>query len=142
MLSRKEYIAICETCEKRKFDKGKGLVCSLTGEHANFEQFCADYKVDELAKKRTERVHAHSGKSRDALSVKAKNGLYIGIAAVIAGVVFMIISFSINRISFGGIGLIIGGLIKISITEKSKPVRMDRKIESNAKNDEDPYEVY
>lgn len=46
---REMYLAICQTCLKSKFDRKKGLVCTLTNEHANFNlnSTCPDYDIDE-----------------------------------------------------------------------------------------------
>lgn len=46
---RKKYLAICQTCTKSKFDRTKGLICSLTNEHATFNlnNDCPDYATNE-----------------------------------------------------------------------------------------------
>jgi hypothetical protein len=46
---RESYLAICQTCSKSKFDRKKGLVCSLTNAHANFDlnSICPSYENDE-----------------------------------------------------------------------------------------------
>ncbi|MGN0187821.1 MAG: hypothetical protein ACI392_08790 [Paludibacteraceae bacterium] len=46
-MTREEYVAICRNCKLRKFDAHKGIVCSLTGEHASFADECENYKEDE-----------------------------------------------------------------------------------------------
>lgn len=45
-MTREEYVAICQKCQLRKRDSHKGIVCSLTGEHADFVGTCANYSED------------------------------------------------------------------------------------------------
>ena len=46
---REMYLEICQTCSKSKFDRQKGLVCTLTNVKANFDLniSCPDYVNDE-----------------------------------------------------------------------------------------------
>ncbi|MFT5819487.1 MAG: hypothetical protein ACI8ZM_000711 [Crocinitomix sp.] len=46
---RQMYLEICQTCTKSKFDRQKGLVCSLTNTQANFDlnKSCPDYLQDD-----------------------------------------------------------------------------------------------
>lgn len=47
--AREMYLEICQTCTKSKFDRRKGLVCTLTEEQAKFDldKSCPDYLKDE-----------------------------------------------------------------------------------------------
>jgi hypothetical protein len=42
-----ERLEFCKICEKRKFDKNIGLICSLTEAKPEFEEKCTDIKIDE-----------------------------------------------------------------------------------------------
>lgn len=45
-MTREEQLFFCNTCLNRKMDMRQGLVCSLTGEKATFQNECPDYKRD------------------------------------------------------------------------------------------------
>ena len=47
MLTREERLRVCAICKNRKIDLKKGLVCSLTDEHASFEGECNNYIHDQ-----------------------------------------------------------------------------------------------
>lgn len=54
MMTREEYIKICNTCANRGFDPSQGVVCGLNGELPAFEDNCADYQMSEEEKIRLE----------------------------------------------------------------------------------------
>lgn len=47
MMTRQEQLKYCSTCQLKKFNPQKGIICSLTDDIANFEDTCPDYLVDE-----------------------------------------------------------------------------------------------
>lgn len=49
-MNRLEQLVFCKKCTNRKMDLQQGLVCSLTGEKANFNNECPDFKLDESVK--------------------------------------------------------------------------------------------
>jgi hypothetical protein len=44
MMTLEERFKICKTCDNRKVDYEKGVVCQLTNEKPDFEETCVDYK--------------------------------------------------------------------------------------------------
>lgn len=46
-LTREQHLELCKQCTQRKFDLDKGIICSLTGEIADFEDTCEAYKEDQ-----------------------------------------------------------------------------------------------
>lgn len=50
-MTREEQIKYCRCCNHRKSTKEHGLVCSLTGAQAQFEDGCCDFDADEIAMK-------------------------------------------------------------------------------------------
>lgn len=48
-MTREQHLQFCKLCTKRKFNPQVGIVCSLTGEIANFEEECKDYEEDQSA---------------------------------------------------------------------------------------------
>jgi len=46
-MTRDQQLTFCKKCINRKMNFQQGLVCSLTGEKATFENECADFKLDE-----------------------------------------------------------------------------------------------
>ncbi len=49
-MTRLEQLAFCKKCTNRKMDVQQGLICSLTGEKANFDQECPDFNLDPTVK--------------------------------------------------------------------------------------------
>ena len=49
-MTREEQLIFCKKCTNRKMDMQQGLICSLTGEKANFEIECPDFNLDESVK--------------------------------------------------------------------------------------------
>jgi hypothetical protein len=46
-MTREEQVAFCERCLNREMDLKQGLICSLSGEKATFQNKCMDFKFDE-----------------------------------------------------------------------------------------------
>ena len=49
-MTRKEQLAFCKRCTNRKMDMQQGLICSLSGEGANFSGECPDFNLDPTVK--------------------------------------------------------------------------------------------
>ncbi|WP_321515645.1 hypothetical protein [Marinifilum fragile] len=45
-MTREEQLVLCKQCTNRKMDLQQGLVCTLTNEHANFENECSNFSAD------------------------------------------------------------------------------------------------
>ena len=45
-----EQLFFCKKCLNRKMDMKQGLICSLTGDKAEFQNECSDFKYDETVK--------------------------------------------------------------------------------------------
>lgn len=45
-MTREEQLKFCVKCLNRKHDLKQGIICSLTGQKAAFENECADFKLD------------------------------------------------------------------------------------------------
>ncbi len=45
-MERSEQVKICQQCKNRKMDLGKGLLCGLTNQFADFEETCPDFVDD------------------------------------------------------------------------------------------------
>lgn len=46
-MNREAQLTYCKKCNNRKLDLKQGLICSLTGEKANFEETCPSFSLDE-----------------------------------------------------------------------------------------------
>jgi len=49
-MTREEQLVFCKKCTNRKMDMQRGLICSLTGEQANFTDECPDFNLDSTVK--------------------------------------------------------------------------------------------
>ncbi|WP_462251102.1 DUF4328 domain-containing protein [Ekhidna sp.] len=45
-MTREEHLRFCKVCKNKKFDRDKGIVCSLTNEIADFENECPNFLAD------------------------------------------------------------------------------------------------
>jgi len=150
-LSRKDYVAICQTCVKREFDKNKGVVCSLTKAHADFDITCDSFERDPLAEKRIERMEKHKEEmSQRSLSTgtgfaferKAMNsGIGGGILMIVGGLVWLIGGLAAGYVFFYPFFLIIGGVIVLikGVIEKGK--KMNKADTSGILDDKEDLEI-
>lgn len=46
-MTREEHLVYCKKCVNRKMDLKQGLICNITGEKANFDPECENFKRDE-----------------------------------------------------------------------------------------------
>ena len=51
-MNREHHLKYCTICHNRTMDMKRGLVCSLTGELANFQNECIDYVNDKAEEDR------------------------------------------------------------------------------------------
>lgn len=159
VLTRSEYVKICQSCQKSSFDSKKGVVCSLTNEHANFEGTCPDYSADEKSIKRAERVekmyeeenissvynqpsHNPSSTYKNSSSKTVWNKGFIGgLLMLIGGIVWIVVGLAINRIFFYPIFLIIAGIVSMTKAGNQKVQEMKKPDKSEILDDPDDLEI-
>ena len=111
-LTRSEYVEICSECKKRAFDKKLGLICSLTGQHAVFENSCPNYELDPNAVKQSDRI---KGKQPNPIKTKkspvTKIFFILGIILFLGSTATLIWALSIGFFSWGLLMLIFLGII-------------------------------
>ena len=90
-MTREERIAICKTCENKRFNAEKGMVCSLTNEHADFLTTCADYVVSQEAIEQQKKDIAHAE--------KVKKGKQILKKIILGYLCFVVLSVIVNIIA-------------------------------------------
>lgn len=73
-MTREEQLKYCQCCRNRKSTTSKGLVCSLTGEQASFEDGCKDFDEDPI----TTKEHFYSDEEK-------KNSRYASIETLVVG---------------------------------------------------------
>lgn len=95
-MNREEQLVFCKICNKREFSRQQGIVCSLTGERADFMLECPDFEEDQ----------AHVSKYATTVKVSSMDAL-----AVKGGVRF--VNYLIDRIVLFGLTLGTGMLIGI-----------------------------
>ncbi len=49
-MTRKEHLEFCKKCVNRRFDSNQGLICSISGKIADFDQTCISFSLDESVK--------------------------------------------------------------------------------------------
>ncbi len=93
-MTRQEYLEHCLICTKREHTMKKGIVCSLTMEHADFENKCENFEKDreaELAEMARKMAFTGDHKSGDSLNYEKNKdqGVLIIFASVILSVVLL-----------------------------------------------------
>lgn len=92
MLSEKERLSYCKTCQKRTFDTTIGLVCSLTNAKPTFEENCEDYLLDPKVKAQPKvKVKTEEEKKED------RKGILLVIFLILGAIIFSFIIYAINR---------------------------------------------
>jgi hypothetical protein len=106
-MTRDEQLTYCKKCLRRKMDATQGLVCTLTGQRATFQDECADFEIDETVKEKPSDDQLVY--SNDEVSAQLPRDLFEQLkleqdlpAGVLAG------------ISFGLIGAFLWSIISIS----------------------------
>lgn len=144
-MTRAEYVAICETCLKRKNNLKKGLICSLTNEYANFNTVCSEYAQDAVIIQQ-QKDAAAGGQAKvpvfETESSLMKSGFGGGIAMLIGGVIWIVLGYAfLNRIFYYPIFLIIAGIIVIVRESAKKAKQMNRPDTSGILDDKNDLEI-
>lgn len=58
-MTREEQLKFCKVCKRRKNDLKQGIICSLTGQKADFEVSCESYEEDIILKTQFETSKNH-----------------------------------------------------------------------------------
>ena len=84
-MTREERIKYCQCCLKRKNSTKSGLICSLTGGQATFEDGCEHFEEDPVAMK--EHLYTEEKKNSRYLSIE---NLFIGLAICCFAIPYMV----------------------------------------------------
>ena len=119
-MNREEHLEYCQVCAKREFSMKKGLICSLTGEWADFDPLCDNYEPDQKAfdsraVKRALLAEEQLASDTSGLSrFGIKNGIVAGIILIIIAIAWFVVGIvSLNRIFLYPFGLVVLGIIAI-----------------------------
>lgn len=133
-MNRETRLESCRVCMKRKFLMEKGIVCSLTGEHATFDFDCPDFEADAIAidkqkdKEKLQQAEDLKSATGGLNQIGIKNGavaglivLLLGMAWLILGVVYLDRIFFYSFVVIGlGISLIVKYYIKLAKQKKKE----------------------
>jgi hypothetical protein len=104
MRSRQDSLAICKSCKNRSFDMKQGIICSITKDKRYFlEEECPDLIKDGGAI--AEKNHKIKKEAKQEVGV-----LWVGVSAIMVGIIILFIGFSIGVFFRWNIGLLIVGL--------------------------------
>ena len=119
-MTREEHLKYCSVCAKRKLDKSRGLLCSLTNEFADFQATCSHYEMDAKAmeiRTKEERQKAAKKLQDDTLGLSKYGVKNVSIAAGIVmtfAVLWLLIGvLYVNRVFIWPIILFIIALIAL-----------------------------
>lgn len=98
-MTRKERLSYCTVCSLRAFDRNKGVVCSITNEHAIFEVNCKDFRKDEELSKKQKEKKAEIEKTK--LDKETWGLSALGIKnLVVVGLIFMSLSLAVGLLLY------------------------------------------
>ena len=69
-MNREEQLKFCRICKNKVKDLNKGLICGITGTHADFEDSCAFFSEDSEAKE----IEESSSVQKEIINSKAPMG--------------------------------------------------------------------
>jgi hypothetical protein len=72
-MTRQEQLRQCKKCLNRKYDLNKGVICSLTGDVATFQDKCPDFNLDKYVK---EHIYAESPTAVNKIKYKLDTDIY------------------------------------------------------------------
>lgn len=106
-MNREQRLEYCQQCTKRGFSPKKGVVCSLTNEHAAFEDTCPDFEADPKVVhqyKKEQEVKQAAQQKEDTMGLSqfgVKNGFIAGIIVMAAAILWFVLGLVyLNRIFF------------------------------------------
>ena len=111
-MTLKERLEFCTICEKKEVDFKKGLVCTLTQNKPDFEEFCDHFEKDEVeAKRKLEMKLEGTGNSRAQHgSLNPKKNKQYGAALTVIGLFVLLFSLVVGGIILAsGISFIVKG---------------------------------
>lgn len=124
-MTREERLQYCRICENRKMNAKIGLVCKLTDEHANFEDTCKDFIIDEEEKRRNLFVElAASGREDVGDSLDWKKNKTNGTLILFAGIFLTVLSHAI--MDFSKVFILFYGAIIYGIRQYYKGVEQEK----------------
>ena len=102
-MTREEQLIFCKKCLNRKMNMEQGLICNITGQKANFENECIDFKIDKTVKivPLNDKEDLQTSEIKQLTSKEYFNMLTILFYAMIVGIVFFaLISFFLQQNDF------------------------------------------
>lgn len=116
--SRKDYLESCQVCGLRSFDPRKGVICSLTNEHAAYqEEECPNFELDPIADKKSsaakalKEIEQVNSETLGLAKWGIKNQLVAGIVVIVLSIAWIIIGLFFDRIFYYPFILIIIGIV-------------------------------
>ncbi|MBT33900.1 MAG: hypothetical protein CMO01_29915 [Thalassobius sp.] len=126
MTTRQEHLAFCRICVLRKANPKIGLVCSLTDEHADFEEFCENFEEEEGKKEQhLEQKLKVSGDEEVGDPVNYEKNKSLGKFIFFGGIIFSIMSIGAAK-EFGGLFILPFGLVLYGARQYMKGVEQEK----------------
>ncbi len=92
-MDRKAHLMFCKKCSKRNFSREKGIVCSLTGEQADFDGYCSDFDEDTVEADKMKKYGASGYLNNGSVGGWVRFANFIVDRIVHVGIVFVIAFF-------------------------------------------------
>lgn len=136
-MNRADHIEFCERCTKRDFSPKKGIICSLTMEHATFINNCTDFRedieegnlIDQKKIELANQVVQQESIGLTALGIS--NGVTAGFVTMFAAIAWFGIGFFyMDRVFFYPPILFIIGIITAVKGLKKKKIKKQKRTNS------------
>jgi hypothetical protein len=104
-MTRQQQLEFCKVCTKRKFDRSKGVVCSLTDEHATFVGECESFDKDIEYSEKYAGIHGGIVIDNKSVSGSVRLANYVIDRVVITLLMIAVFAFYTPNMRGGGITL-------------------------------------
>ena len=135
-MERGEHLKYCTTCVKREFNSKKGIVCSLTGDLADFDPTCNNFVFDSalLEFERQKKLQKEQKIAEQDTFGLARFGLtktiILGVLLILGGLIWLTAGLKISLVFYYPIAMIISGIILL-FKGLFDEIRKPKRIKSN-----------
>jgi len=132
-MTREEHLVFCKKCTKREMNSRIGLVCSISGEVANFEEECKSFELDQEVIERIDAEEAivhHEVLGKLSIESISKfqaeqdysKAVLFGLLAGIAGAILWATITVVTNFQIGYMAIAIGAAVGISVRFMGKGI--------------------
>jgi uncharacterized RDD family membrane protein YckC len=92
-MTRDQHLAFCKVCTNRAFDAQLGIICKLTGRHADFENTCPSFNLESKAVAPSDNPYEYRA-SQNVDLIKVSGGIRFANYLIDLVVLYLLLIFS------------------------------------------------